>query len=370
MIQSMEGAMLQNRHEAASCILKISDAFNSAGYDDGGKLDRLAGRIRDASISVIAAGEFKSGKSTLVNSLLGEKILPVNILPCTAAITEVVYSSVPAATMYFKNPLPKRLSPHLHPEIMRHIRSIEGLLDIMSVTPMLLPFKKLSEYITIPKTDIYSDDDDDEDETPEEVPFSRVLIEYPLNILRKGMKIIDSPGLNEDEERTRITKNYLSSADAVIFVFRCPKVLSMNERTYIEQIRSINRNIFFACNAFDLVSKEERRTFAETVSGRLIPLTDFGRDGVFFVSSKTGYGIDELKSALSDYMLSAHMNLQNELIYTALQEILSGIEHMSMTLPSADTRTSRRTNSAAHSRKDRHNPGRAVIDNLLDYFNK
>ena len=42
MIQSREGVMLQNRHEAASCILKISDAFNSAGYDDGGKFS-LAG---------------------------------------------------------------------------------------------------------------------------------------------------------------------------------------------------------------------------------------------------------------------------------------------------------------------------------------
>ena len=36
-------------------------------------------------------GEFKRGKSTLVNALLGTEVLPTGVLPLTAVTTEVVH---------------------------------------------------------------------------------------------------------------------------------------------------------------------------------------------------------------------------------------------------------------------------------------
>lgn len=48
------------------------------------------------------------------------------------------------------------------------------------------------------------------------------------------MEIIDSPGLNENEIRTKATEEYLKNADAVIFVSRCPKLAGQDDVNYIE----------------------------------------------------------------------------------------------------------------------------------------
>ena len=39
-------------------------------------------------------GEFKRGKSTFINALLGEEILPAYAVPCTAIINEIKYADV------------------------------------------------------------------------------------------------------------------------------------------------------------------------------------------------------------------------------------------------------------------------------------
>ena len=40
-----------------------------------------------------------------------------------------------------------------------------------------------------------------------------------MDLLKDGVEIVDSPGLNENPVRTQVTMEYLSKADAIIFVF-------------------------------------------------------------------------------------------------------------------------------------------------------
>src|SRR5437660_5216158 len=57
---------------------------------------RLFVRRNEPTFSVAVAGEFSRGKSTLINRLLGQDLLPVGDLPTTAMLTSVRYGHEPA----------------------------------------------------------------------------------------------------------------------------------------------------------------------------------------------------------------------------------------------------------------------------------
>ena len=55
------------------------------------KVTALEDNIRQDRYKILVLGEFKRGKSTLVNALLGRSILPMDVLPETATLNEIVY---------------------------------------------------------------------------------------------------------------------------------------------------------------------------------------------------------------------------------------------------------------------------------------
>ena len=61
----------------------------------------LADRALNADLTVLVAGQFKRGKSTLVNALVGEELLPSGVLPLTSVATTIRYGSSPSATVSF-----------------------------------------------------------------------------------------------------------------------------------------------------------------------------------------------------------------------------------------------------------------------------
>lgn len=66
-------------------------------------IDSVSKRIADNSFSVAIVGEFKRGKSTLINALLGKDILPSDILPTTATLNRVTYGITPFSKIIYKD---------------------------------------------------------------------------------------------------------------------------------------------------------------------------------------------------------------------------------------------------------------------------
>jgi len=65
-------------------------AAASAAYPDlRSRAERLAERLEQGRFHVAVLGAFKHGKSTLVNALIGEAVLPTGVLPLTTVATEV-----------------------------------------------------------------------------------------------------------------------------------------------------------------------------------------------------------------------------------------------------------------------------------------
>lgn len=69
------------------------------------KVTALEDNIRQDRYKILVLGEFKRGKSTLVNALLGRSILPMDVLPETATLNEIVYSEKPFVKVFYSNSL-------------------------------------------------------------------------------------------------------------------------------------------------------------------------------------------------------------------------------------------------------------------------
>src|SRR5579863_9780788 len=59
----------------------------------------LVRKLEEDRFHLVVVGEFNHGKSTFVNALLGEKVLPVGVTPTTAAIHHIRYAEHPEATV-------------------------------------------------------------------------------------------------------------------------------------------------------------------------------------------------------------------------------------------------------------------------------
>ena len=179
---------------------------------------------------------------------------------------------------------------------------------------MSINVDELEQYVAIPEEDL----DKEQSDSVKGTPYSKVVLQYPIPLCRDGVELIDSPGLNENGVRTKVTQDYLQQADAILFVLRSTAVGSETEMDFIEnEIRARgHEDIFFIINAIDQVSEDEQPRLKRMTQKKFAPLTALGEKGIFFVSSgmalkaKTEHdqaalndtGLPELEAALSDYL--------------------------------------------------------------------
>ena len=78
--------------------------------------------IKSKKYNVAVMGEFKKGKSSLINALLGSNILPADVTPTTATINRITYGIVPTVVINYKNG--NKLSPKYTEVILSKIHEI------------------------------------------------------------------------------------------------------------------------------------------------------------------------------------------------------------------------------------------------------
>lgn len=272
-------------------------------------VSRLCDKLSTDCFKVLVLGEFKRGKSTFINALIGAEILPAFATPCTAVINEIKWGEQKKAVLFFQKPLPKSLPDTLPSDVKKHIETAEK----KDVGPMEIPVQELEKYIVIP------DPARDQSASVAESPFARVEISWPLDLCLNGIEIIDSPGLNEHMTRSRITTEYLSSVDAVVFVMSCHALASQSELHVIDcDVRAGgHEEIFFVCNRFDEIRSSERQRLVEYGKEKLREKTSFGADGIYFISATNALegrmhsnadlveqsGILPLESHLSNFLI-------------------------------------------------------------------
>ena len=173
--------------------------------------------LRDA-FKVLVIGEFKTGKSTFINALLGKQVLPSYATPTTAIINEVKWGEEPGAVLHYRD-------------------TKNGSLQI--------PVADLEKYVVIQDSELEIT----------ESPYSYAELFWPLELCRNHIEFIDSPGLNESEVREKVTMSYLGKVDAVLFVMTALRLgPSINEQQTLETLRLRgHKEPFLVVNQFDLL---------------------------------------------------------------------------------------------------------------------
>ncbi|HVR61953.1 MAG TPA: dynamin family protein [Polyangia bacterium] len=202
-------------------------------------------KLDDERFSVVVLGEFNHGKSTFINALLGEAVLPVGITPTTAVLTHIAHGARPAATLVFGSGRRQSLEP--------------------------LTAGALTEWLTVegqaPKNNGAAGADH----------LHHVEISYPAAILRDRVTIVDTPGVNDiNEQRVEITYGYLPRADAAVFLLDATQILTASERQFLEEriLRSTRERLIFVVAKADLLDAaelEETMAFARKHLATIVP---------------------------------------------------------------------------------------------------
>ena len=247
----------KNQRELADILKEASKVTRNLMMSKERELDELSQKIQNDAFKIMVTGTFKNGKSTFINAMLGEEVLPAYALPCTAVINEVKYGVLKRAVLHFRNPLPDSLPNQLAPKAVRHMEQYKG----RAIPSLEIPYDEIEDYVVIPMGA-------DEKQMKLQSPYEKVELFYPLELLKNGVEIIDSPGLNEDETRTRVTMDYLMKVDAILYVLNANAICAGDEMRFVKNdLRGGNiDSVFFVVNRFDQIRAREQpeiRRYAE-----------------------------------------------------------------------------------------------------------
>ncbi|MFC5986044.1 dynamin family protein [Marinicrinis lubricantis] len=317
-IPSFKSDILQVKDRGNSAIaqrmLKAAKRLGSfPGFEPKRKhLQEKAIRMQNRQFTVALFGAFSAGKSSFINALLGEPLLPVSPAPTTAAVNRVMMPPEEAghkqARVVFKSSqqIEEELLRSLTllgenasgtEEALRIIRSLE-LTDIPPKAKMNYSFLRAAEkgwneqsvylgqerlvdydqYIQYAATESYSCF----------VDYIELYYESPLT--KAGLVLVDTPGADSINARhTGVAYHYLKNADAVIFVTYYNHAFSLADRDFLKQMSQVKsrdelNHLFFVLNAADLAGDEEelqqvqdyvrnQLQSSEIVSPRLFPVS-------------------------------------------------------------------------------------------------
>lgn len=181
-------------------------------------------RLRDDRTRVLVVGEFKQGKSLLVNGLVRAPVCPVFDDVATSVPTVVRYSAEPTAAL------------------VRVVeQSDDGDPAAAKLERVELPIEELGRHIT-------------ETGRPEHADRWRYAeIGIPRALLARGLEIVDTPGVGGlNSVHGAATVAELPSADAVLFVSDASQEYTAPELAFLKQAAAICPNVLCVLSKTDL----------------------------------------------------------------------------------------------------------------------
>jgi len=194
--------------------------------DPARRLRDRAEKIRSDRFKVLVVGEFKRGKSTLLNAMLGNDVMPRKAAECTAVVTTIQYNDRPHVKVVYADDSPPRE---------------------LAVEDFCREFE------------LKVDDSGDRQAAADR--FSNVVraeLHYPVELCRHRVELVDSPGIGAHRTRTERVHKFLHEADAVVFVLHAMQFLKEDESHFLESVLLPLglRNIFFVINWYNLIEEQ------------------------------------------------------------------------------------------------------------------
>jgi hypothetical protein len=186
----------------------------------------LAGRAAEGRFFLACVGEFKRGKSSLINALLGTTILPTGVLPVTSVPTIVRYGDEGARVL--QNGRWHEIAPGQVVDYVSQDRNPGNRKSVVGIEVFL-----------------------------------------PHALLQGGLCLVDTPGLGSVfDANTASTHEFLPHIDAVLLVAGADPPISGEERALMTKLATQVGAVLCVLNKADRIRPEERAQalgFTQTV---------------------------------------------------------------------------------------------------------
>ena len=215
-------------------------------------------RLAEDRFNLVLLGEFKRGKSTLINALLGRDVLPTGVVPLTSVVTMVGAGNHDSLWISFQDG--------------RHEQR---------------PVAELADYVT-------------ESGNPGNgrcVELARVELDHEL--LRGGLELVDTPGIGSiHPHNTETARGFLPRVDAALCVLDAGQPLSEAERGLFREAAERVPRLLFVVNKIDHLDHSDRKVATDFVSSALRDLLGDVDVEMFAVSARDRQGLSPLLARL------------------------------------------------------------------------
>ncbi len=182
-------------------LLDTLESIGTLTKEDMGVVDNRLFMVKEQlmsnSFNLAILGQFKRGKTTLINGLIGAEILPSSIVPLTSVVTILKYGVVVNCVVIMEDGSEKKIR-----------------------------IEKLSDYVT-------------EKGNPKNIRCVRCArIGYPSPFLEKGILLVDTPGVGSTFlHNTETTYEFLDHLDAALFLMSADIPISQVEKELPDTIK-------------------------------------------------------------------------------------------------------------------------------------
>lgn len=260
----------ERKLDVTVALQELSDIAGSLGAKSlKERLDRdLVKKMEEDRFHLVVVGEFNHGKSSFVNALLGETVLPTGVTPTTAAIHHLKYADAPESTVVYADG--RRES---------------------------IPFTDARRFAVGGGS------------SPDDVDYLEVG--YPAPLLKERILLVDTPGVNDlSLQRADITYSYIPRADAVLFLLDAGQILKESERQFLQDklLKASRDKIVFVITKWDILNDDEKK---EALAYARTQLATLVKDPVVFpISAETALqggklaesGMPELLAHLTGFL--------------------------------------------------------------------
>ena len=220
--------------EAVSTLIEIAEEPNIRQHLQSGEVDDGINRLKTRLERVVEnrfrlgiVGEFSSGKSTFINALLGDIVLPSSVRPTTST-----------------------------PNIIRWGSKPEALVTFVDEDEQRIEINELKKYVT------------ERGNPGNEKKVSAVTILHPLDLLERGVELLDTPGVSSlIESHTKITYELIPSCDAILLLATGRQPFSESIGNFLTDLHvAVDGKVFYLLNKIDQLEEVKRgqaRAFAE-----------------------------------------------------------------------------------------------------------
>jgi GTPase SAR1 family protein len=248
------------------------------------QLDLLRQRLETERFQLAVLGQFKRGKSTLLNALIGISVLPTAVVPLTAIPTFVEAGAVPCVRSIFVSGAREEFSAEQPEQLADPLAQL--------VTEEANPNNRLG--------------------------LARVEVSLPVPLLESGVVLIDTPGVGSTfTHNTERAEAVLPDCDAALFVVSPDPPITDVEINYLARIQATVARLIIVLNKIDSVEPQDLTKTVAFLRQVLVEKAAVDRTApLFLVSARTALraklggdktalsssGLPELDAYLGDFL--------------------------------------------------------------------